>query len=74
MVVDEMLMTILQLKKDGLDTINLYNSWHGRRLVPLASRSHWIYEYTGRDDGTKACTVEWKANEYSSVLKNITDA
>src|SRR4051812_17011318 len=60
MVVDEMLMTIRQLKKDGFETINLYNCWLGRRLVSLASRSHWMYEYTGRDDGTKACSAEWK--------------
>src|SRR3954465_5266073 len=72
MVVDEMLQTICNLKKKGLQTIKLYNFWLGQRLVPLASRAHYMYEYTGKDDPTKSCHAEWRLNDYTLALKKIT--
>jgi hypothetical protein len=74
MVVDEMLQAIRGLKKKGLQTINLYNCWLGRRLVPLAQRDHYMYQYTGRGDSTKACLDEWKLEDYLPALKKITQA
>ena len=74
MVVDEMLQTIRGLKKKGLQTINLYNCWLGRRLVPLAQRDHYMYQYTSRGDSTKACLDEWKLEDYLPALKKITQA
>ena len=74
MVVDEMLQTIRGLKKKGLQTINLYNCWLGRRLGPLARRDHYMYGYAGRDDPTKYCLVEWKLEDYILALKKITQA
>ena len=74
MVMDEMLQTIRGLKKKGLQTINLYNCWLGRRLVPLARRDHYMYEYTGREDSTKSCLAEWKLEDYVPALKKITQA
>jgi hypothetical protein len=74
MVVDEMLQTIRGLKKKGLQTINLYNCWFGRRLVPLARRDHYMYEYTGKDDPTKSSLAEWKLEDYTLALKKITQA
>src|SRR3954471_24966219 len=74
MVVDEMLQTIRNLKKKGVQTINLYNCWLGRWLVPLASRAHYMYEYMGKDDPTKSCLVEWRLNDYTLALKKITQA
>src|SRR3954470_2039049 len=60
MVIDEMLQTIRNLKKKVLQTINLYNCWFGRRMVLLASRAHYMYEYTGMTDPTKSCHAEWR--------------
>ena len=74
MVVDEMLQTIRGLKKKGLQTINLYNCWLGRRLVPLARRDHYMYQYTGREDSTKSSLAEWKLEDYTAALKKITQA
>src|SRR3954466_4930700 len=74
MVVDEMLQTIRGLKKKGLQTINLYNCWLGRRLVPLARRDHYMYEYTGREDSTKPYLAEWQLEDYLLALKKITQA
>src|SRR3954462_5907408 len=72
MVVDEMLQTIRNLNKKGLQTINLYNCWLRRRLGPLASRDYYMYEYTGKNDPTKSCLVEWRLNDYTLALKKIT--
>ena len=74
MVIDEMLQTIRGLKKKGLQMINLYNCWLGRRLVPLARREHSMYQYTGRDDPTKASLAEWRLDDYTAALKKITQA
>jgi hypothetical protein len=38
---------IKNLKIAGLTAINLYNWWLGRRLAPLRSRGHYMWEYTG---------------------------
>src|SRR4051812_23327614 len=32
-----------------------------------------MYEYTDKEDGTKACTTECKANDYASALRKITN-
>lgn len=40
MAIEEMLTQIKELKKEGLESINLYNCWLGRWLVPLANRAH----------------------------------
>ena len=74
MVVDEMLQTIRSLKKRGLLPINLYNCWIGQRLVPLARRDHYMYEYAGREDSTKSCLDQWQLEDYLLALKKITQA
>ena len=42
--------------------------------MPLASRAHDMYEYTGKDDPTKSYLIEWRLNDYTQALKKITQA
>ena len=54
--------------------INLYNCWLGRRLVPLAARPHWMYEYSGKHDPSRTSKDSWQDEDYKAALKKITDA
>jgi hypothetical protein len=44
-VVKEMRTAIQSLKDAGLTAANLYNRWLARRLIPLRSRGHYMWEY-----------------------------
>ena len=63
-----------ELKAEGLKTINLYNCWLGRRLAPLGTRAHWMFQYTGQDDPTRTTAEKWDGTRYAAALKNITEA
>jgi hypothetical protein len=74
MAVAGMMDQIQKLKDQGLIPINLYNCWLGRRLVPLAARPHWMYEYSKKHDPSRTSKESWEAEDYKAALKKITDA
>jgi hypothetical protein len=63
-----------QLEEQGLKSINLYNCWLGRRLIPLATRAHPMWLYTRPGDITWSLGPEWDNKEYAAALKRITQA
>lgn len=73
-IVKEMRARLRSLKIAGLSTVNLYNCWLARRLAPLRSRSHWMYQYTGQNDSTRSTASEWDEAEYKKALGKITEA
>jgi hypothetical protein len=73
-VVKEMRAKIRELKDSGHSAVNLYNCWLARRLVPLWSRDHYMWEYTGQNDCTRVTAAEWTEAEYRKMLAKITTA
>ncbi|KAK1599913.1 hypothetical protein QYE76_017281 [Lolium multiflorum] len=73
-VVKTMHASIQALKDAGLTAANMYNCWLARRLIPLRSRGHYMWEYRGKNDCTRSTTVEWNEDEYRKALAKITTA
>ncbi|KAK1627354.1 hypothetical protein QYE76_001669 [Lolium multiflorum] len=73
-VVREMRLAIQALKDDGLIAANMYNCWLGRRLIPLRSRGHFMWEYQGQNDCTRSTATEWDEAEYRKALAKVTTA
>jgi hypothetical protein len=71
-VVKAMRSAIQMLKDAGLTATNMYNCWLGRRLIPLRSRGHYMWEYRGQNDCTRSTATEWAEDEYQKVLAKIT--
>jgi hypothetical protein len=70
-LVGQMLERILQLKREGLRPVNLYNCWLQRRLVPLQRRAHPMWKYTGASDPTRSTRTEWDKAESTAALRKI---
>ena len=66
--------SIQALKSAGLTAANMYNCWLARRLIPLRSRGHYMWEYRGQNDCTRSTAVEWSEDEYRKALAKITTA
>jgi hypothetical protein len=73
-VVKEMRLAIQALKDDGLVAANMYNCWLARRLIPLRSCGHYMWEYRGQNDCTRSTLVEWGEDEYRKALAKVTKA
>jgi hypothetical protein len=73
-VVKEMRLAIQTLKNGGQAAANMYNCWLARRLIPLRSRGHYMWEYRGQNDCTRSTEVDWGEDEYRKVLPKITTA
>jgi hypothetical protein len=73
-VVREMRAAIQSLKDSGLTAANLYNCWLTRRMIPLWSWGHYIWEYRGPGDCTRSTATEWTEVEYRRAHANITTA
>jgi hypothetical protein len=66
--------SIQALKDSGLTAANMYNCWLARRLIPLRSPDHYMWEYRGQNDCTRSTVVDWSEDEYRKVLAKITTA
>ncbi|KAM0851714.1 hypothetical protein ACQ4PT_052260 [Festuca glaucescens] len=73
-VVKAMRLAIQTLKDAGLTAANMYNCWLARRLIPLRSRGHYMWEYRGQNDCTHSTAAEWSKDEYWKALAKITTA
>jgi hypothetical protein len=73
-MVEQILQQMDELEKEGLTMINLNNCWLGRRLVPLVTRVHPMWNYTEQNDPSRLTAAEWKEGEYAAALKKITRA
>ena len=73
-IIRTMIGRIKELDDVGLQTVEFFNCWLGRRIVPLQRRAHPMYKYTGSEDPTCSLANDWDEKEYSAALKRITDA
>jgi hypothetical protein len=69
-----MLDRLLQLEREGLTSVNLYNFCLGRRLIPLQQRAHLMWKYTESGKLTWSTGTEWDKKEYTVAMKSITTA
>ena len=72
-VVPSMVNRIKELDDTGLQTVDLFNCWLGRRIVPLQRRANPMYKYTGSADPTRSLSSNWEEQDYKAALKRITD-
>ena len=73
-IIQTMVSRIKELEDEGLQTVDLFNCWLGRRLVPLQRRTHPMYMYTESTDPTRVLSTDWEERDYAAALKCITDA
>jgi hypothetical protein len=71
-VVKTMRSSIQALKDARLTAVDMYNCSLARRLIPLRSRGHYMWEYRGQNDCTRSTAVEWSEDEYRKALAKIT--
>jgi hypothetical protein len=70
-MVKAMQAQIPKLKAKGLNSINVYNYWLGRRIAPLRARSTLMCEYTGANDPMRMTPEEWSNEEYTKALAKV---
>jgi hypothetical protein len=69
--VQAMLGAMVDLRDQGLKTINLYACWLGRRLVPLRRRTEPMWRYTGKDFPDRQLATALSEKDFQAALQNI---
>lgn len=63
---------IQELQEEGLTGVDLIKTWLTRRIFPLRSRDHPMWQYTGVSDSTRILPREHNAEQIFLKLKNLT--
>ena len=63
---------IVNMKKKGLDAMDLIALYVSRRIQPLQARDRRMWEYTGLDDNTRYNNKAMPQKEFEQLMKIIT--
>jgi hypothetical protein len=70
--VDPLMREIANMKKRGLDAMDLIALFVGRRVQPLQARVRKMWEYTGLEDPTRLSSKPMNQKEFDQIMKIIT--
>jgi len=70
--VQPLMREIANMKKRGLDAMDLIALFVGRRVQPLQARVRKMWEYTGLEDPTRLSSKPMNQKEFDQIMKIIT--